>query len=119
MKVGISYNPNSFLLRYGDKRFKKIKEFGYSAIDYGTMDTDAELYHISEENLIERIRLERNDVEKAGLFVSQVHGPWRYPPKDYDIDDRLERMEKMKKSILITSLLGCKYWVVHPIMPFA
>lgn len=27
-------------------------------------------------------------------------------------------MEKMKKSIRLTSAIGCKYWVIHPIMPF-
>ena len=33
-------------------------------------------------------------------------------------EDRKERMEKMKKSIRYTAVLGCKYWVIHPIMPF-
>lgn len=27
-------------------------------------------------------------------------------------------MEKMKRSILFTSILGCKHWVIHPIMPY-
>ena len=37
---------------------------------------------------------------------------------DYTKEDREERMEKMKKSIRLTGALGCKRWVIHPIMPF-
>ncbi|NLN05284.1 MAG: sugar phosphate isomerase/epimerase, partial [Clostridiaceae bacterium] len=33
-------------------------------------------------------------------------------------EDRAERIEKMKKSIWGTSLLGCRCFVIHPIMPY-
>lgn len=32
--------------------------------------------------------------------------------------DRAERLEKMKRSMHAASLLGAKFWVVHPLMPF-
>jgi sugar phosphate isomerase/epimerase len=32
--------------------------------------------------------------------------------------DREERLEKMKLSIHAAAMLGAKYWVVHPLMPF-
>ena len=50
-------------------------------------------------------------------MISQVHGPWRYPPKDDTAKDRRERLEKMKKAVIISALLDCKYLVIHPIMP--
>ena len=56
--------------------------------------------------------------EQAGIQISQVHGPWRYPPRDTTEEDRAERLEKMKISIRAAAVVGCKYWVVHPLMPF-
>ena len=32
--------------------------------------------------------------------------------------DRAERMADMQRSIRLTALVGCRYWVIHPIMPF-
>lgn len=61
---------------------------------------------------------EKELLQEAGIFVSQVHGPWRFPPRDFSDADRAERMEKMKRSMNATKILGCKNWVIHPIMPF-
>ena len=52
------------------------------------------------------------------MTIWQVHGPWRYPPLDTTAENRAERLEKMERSIRGTAILGAKYWVVHPIMPF-
>lgn len=61
---------------------------------------------------------EKSLADEAGINIWQVHGPWRYPPLDLTENDRAEQMEKMKRSICAAKLLGAKYWVVHPIMPF-
>ena len=74
---------------------------------------------INEKHIIDKILLrEKRLAEEAGIEISQVHGPWRYPPKDGTEEERAERMEKMKISIRATSVVGCKHWVVHPLMPF-
>jgi sugar phosphate isomerase/epimerase len=39
-------------------------------------------------------------------------------PKDSTEEDRAERFEKMSKSLFATSVLGCKYMAIHPIMPY-
>ena len=120
MKIGISLNPYDLksLARYGDKKFEIIKKLGFSAVDYGTANTETELYTLSYSELEKKILSEKAAASLAGIEISQVHGPWRYPPRDLTEEDRAERLEKMKKSIVITRLLGCKYWVVHPLMPY-
>lgn len=120
MKIGISLNPYDLrsLARYGDKKFEIIKKLGFSAVDYGTANTETELYTLSYSELEKKILSEKAAANLAGIEISQVHGPWRYPPRDLTEIDRAERLEKMKKSIVMTRLLGCKYWVVHPLMPY-
>jgi len=118
MKIGISANmyKNSYD-RWGEKRYEKLKEHGFSCLDFGMADTDSILYTSSFEEAKSLLLHEKELTEKAGVEISQVHGPWRWPARDFSPEDRAERMEKMKKSIKLTSILGCKYWIVHPIMP--
>ena len=118
MKIGTVYHPEFVgRERFGDKRFSIFSGSGYDAIDYNMTNTEREIYTCSEEELEAAMLSERADIEAAGLFVSQVHGPWRCPPIDSTPADRVERMEKMKRSIRAAYLLGAKFWVVHPIMP--
>lgn len=120
MKIGISYDPfdTGRFARFGEKRFAAIKACGFDALDYCLAQTETALYTASETELEALIRDEREAITQAGLFVSQVHGPWRCPPVDFTEEDHAERLEKMRRSMWMTSLLGCKNWVIHPIMPF-
>lgn len=104
--------------RWGNEKYKKIKDAGFDCIDYQMADTDSFIYSLSEDELKSYIAKEREMAESAGIEISQSHGPWRWPPRDLSDEDRSERMEKMKKSIFISHLLGCPNWIVHPIMPF-
>ncbi len=119
MKIGISADPyNSRYADNGRMMFSKLAGYGFSAVDYGMANTDSKLYMMSEAEQEKLMLSERAAAEAAGMEISQVHGPWRYPPRDFTPEDRRERMEKMKRSIFLTRLIGCKYWVVHPIMPY-
>lgn len=119
MKIGINVSPYEHTYgRYGKDKFLKIKRHGYDAIDYNIADTDTELYSANESELKQIVNVERAAAQSAGIQISQVHGPWRWPPQDGSAQDREERLEKMKKSVLITSMLGCEHLVIHPIMPF-
>lgn len=115
MKIGITEGS---LGRYGADRYKKMAELGFLYADFGMSNTDAAWYTCDEEELVQRVEAEKNTVAEAGVVINQVHGPWRWPPQDGTPEDRAERMEKMKRSIHITAMLGCKNWVIHPIMPF-
>lgn len=114
MKIGICAKDYE---RWGNERYNKIKEHGYSHIDYNMVDTETELYCCEEAKFEAMLLEEKKLIEEAGIEISQVHGPWRWPAQDNTVEDRAERMEKMKKSIRGTAILGCKHWVIHPIMP--
>ncbi len=119
MKIGIGFNPyGNEHARYGSERFVKVRQHGFSAIDYNMANTERDVYALSESELNKKMTAVKTEALEAGIEISQVHGPWRYPPKDVTPEDRTERMEKMKRSIVATRMLGCKNWVVHPIMPY-
>ncbi len=119
MKIGVSINVfDNGYGRFGDEVYNKVKQHGFDAVDFSMSDSHSLLYTMESSN-IEKVILHHKDLaQKAGVEISQVHGTWRYPPRDLQPSDRRERMEKMKKSIYLTSLLGCKYWVVHPLIPY-
>lgn len=119
MKIGISINifDNGYG-RFGDEIYNKIKEHGFDAVDFSMADSNSLLYTM-DPAIVERTILHHKALaQEAGIEFSQVHGTWRYPPRDESEKDREERMEKMEKSIHLTNLLGCKYWVVHPLIPY-
>ena len=116
MKIGTEFNIfSSGYCRYGDDKYKKLKEHGFSCIDFNMSNTNTALYTspIADELMLR----EKFLADAAGIEINQAHGPWRSPPRDKTSEDRAERMDKMKKSIRFTSLLGCKNWVIHPLMP--
>lgn len=120
MKIGIYYNyfiPGRFA-RFGEERFQKLKSFGYDALDYSLSDTDQFPYTGAQNEVTAFLKKEKNMIADAGIEISQVHGPWRWPARDQHEEDRVERMEKMKRSLHMTAELGCVNWVIHPVMPY-
>lgn len=118
MKIGMEYSPlSSGYRRYGEKRFEKIKEHGFSCLDYGMSTTSGLLYDPPVAEAEKILLEERRMIEAAGLEVFQVHGPWRWPPQDATEEDRAERLEKMERSLWMTSVMDCKNWIIHPLMP--
>lgn len=115
MKIGI--RPDTYE-RWGDNRYLKMKEHGYSCANYVMVDTNKLIYQCTEEEFVAAILRDKALAQAAGIEITQVHGPFRMPAKDLELEDRKERMEKMKRSIHATALLDCKYWVVHPLMPY-
>ena len=113
MKIGISY-----INVWGEDYFKKTKAFGFDYQDYGLASTTVEPYTCDERGFREFLTATKRRADDAGVTIWQVHGPWRVPPHDRTLRDRAERLESMKRSIRAAALLGAKYWVVHPIMPF-
>lgn len=116
MKIGISYD-NNVMEKDMDTYFEKLHKQGYSCLDFNMCDTDTWIYTEETEEAERRLSYIREQIQSAGLTVSQTHGPWRCPPVDYTEEHRAERMEKMKRSIWAATVLGCKNWVIHPIMP--
>ena len=117
MKIGVS-GLHLYDKHYGKDKYKKIKEFGFDGVDFGLTVTEEKYYTLPDKETELLMTEEKRLADDAGVVIHQVHGPWRFPPKDFTKEDRCERMEKMKRSIYLTYLLGCKNWVIHPVMPF-
>lgn len=120
-KIGIEsgayFNINSNF----EQAFKKMKAHGFDCVDLNladTYNTPESLYH-KESTEQKRIISDLISASKAtGIEIYQVHGPWRHPPKDATEEDRAEWSDYMKQGIKFTQALGCKHFVVHPIMPY-
>jgi len=117
MKIGMIVDEKGYG-RFGDDKYKKLKDHGYDCADFDMSNTETPLYEVSEEETVLMLQKEKQLAEEAGIEISQVHGPWTWPIREVTEEGRIERLESMKKSIRYTALLGCKNWVIHPHMPF-
>ena len=119
IKIGISFNPYGHTYgRYGEEKFIRLKEQGYAAADYNLANTNTAIYALDEQELERYAEAEKTAAHKAGVTISQVLGPWRWPPQDGTEAQRAERLDKMKKAVIIAALMDCKHLVIHPIMPW-
>lgn len=120
MKIGnmVSTFDKTGYGRWGEDAYKKCREHGYTCSYFNMQNTDTELYTLPFEEAEKMLLREKELAEESGIEIDQVHGPWQWPPIDGTAEGRQERMEKMKRSIRMAAVLGCKHWVVHPIMPF-
>lgn len=117
MKIGIRANTldKNGYGRWGKDTYNKLKEHGYSCSDFNMMDTNSIIYSSNESDSI--LLAEKELASDAGITIYQVHGPWDWPPNDTTAEKLKEKMDKMKTSIRATSVLGCKNWVIHPLVP--
>lgn len=115
MKIGV--RPDIYE-RYRDRRYQKMKEHGYSCAHYGMVNPNTPIYQCDEKEFEARILRDKALADAAGIEVTQVHGPFRMPPRDLEPADRAEWLEKMTRAIRASALLGCRYLVVHPLMPY-
>ena len=117
MKIGII--STAYTNRYGlAGGVKKLKAHGYECTDYQNfMNTETELFRVSDSEFEKRLLEEKEAFDSERIEIIQAHGPWR-TPQDATEEDRAERFEKMAKSIWGAKILGCKHFVIHPLMPF-
>ena len=112
MKLGSAI---SLFSSCGEQRYQKMKACGF---DYADVGISGELDGKSEQEYEKRWLDEKLLAQEAGVTIGQVHGPWRYPPHDETTELRAERADVMRRSIRVTGMLGCRFWVIHPIMPY-
>lgn len=120
MKKAITYVPfrDGNFGRFEDLRFEKIKEAGFSSVNYEIANTTKFLYTSSFDEAKEYVLKEKELAQNAGVDIYQAHGPWRWPPVDSTIEERRVGINIMERSIRLASIMNCKYWAIHPIMPF-
>lgn len=118
MKIGIESSAY-FGIDGVEAGVARLKKHGYQAVDYQLfVDTENALFSMSDAEFDRRMKCDGELHRAMGVEISQTHGPWRYPPRDFSAAEREERFEKMSRSLRGTRLLGCKYMVIHPVMPF-
>ncbi len=118
MKIGIESSAY-FGITGAEDGIARLKKHGFQAVDYQLfVDTENELFAMSDAEFEQHLMRDGDLAAAMGIEISQSHGPWRYPPRDFNPEEREERFEKMARSLHGTRLLGCKYMVIHPIMPF-
>ncbi len=100
---------------FGEKRYKKMKVCGHDCAD---IKISGEIGDLSEEEYRLSALTEKKSADEAGITIWQTHGPWCFPPHDETEEHRAERFGVMQRSIRLTAEIGCKYWVIHPLMPF-
>ena len=112
VKTSLYYQPGTTVTDYA-----QIRRHGYTCADYQLlMATDGALY-AAEESIFEKMLLaEREQAQAAGVEFSQVHAPW--PTDDTTEENRAATLRHMKKAVRGTALLGSKYLVVHPVLPY-
>ena len=113
MKIGIMGSRI-----WGERHYAKLRSFGFDCYDFQMPGTEAVPYALGEKGFFAYLAEEKRRADEAGLTIWQAHGPWRYPPRDGTAEDRAERAEKMQLSIRGAAVLGARYWVVHPMMPY-
>lgn len=104
-----------------DLAFRKMKGHGFDCVDLslaGSDDASFVIYQKSEDEFKEILSKLRTAAQKHGIEVYQVHGPWRYPPENSTDEERAKWRSYMERGIYGCHIVGCKNFVVHPIMPF-
>lgn len=102
-------------LPYGEDRYNKMRRFGFL---YADLNVEGTLEGRTEEAFHADLLREKALADAAGVTIWQIHGPWRHPPHDETPENRAERMDAMKRSIRAAEWMGCRNWVIHPLMPF-
>ena len=114
MRLGIGSDFLEYIPDF-DTRFAKLKELGFDAIDFNLCNIQMPWYQ--DEAEMERYCTEaRAAAEKHGLEIFQMHGPW--PTDDKTPESRAVVWEYMRRSVYACYLLGSKYMIVHPQMPY-
>lgn len=115
MKIGIGAGSYD---RFGKEKYVKIREHGFECVDYNMMGMDNFPYCDSLEETKHKLTAEKELADASNIEIYQVHGPWHWPPDDSTKELRDLKLERVKRSIWATAVLGCKNWVLHPIMPY-
>lgn len=117
MRIGIG----PYYIKYGySEGGERMRRHGYDALDYDLYSrTHTDLYNgDTAEEFIETTKRRKSELDKMGVPINQIHGPWRWPVQDATEEDRAERFEKMSRAIIAAEILGAKYMAIHPLMPF-
>ena len=101
-----------------------LKDAGFDCVDLNLFDWTPHANDTDEDldafisTLTERYTKLRVEADRIGIRVSQVHAPFPTTKEDADYNRKMRKLTE--KSIEISSIMGSKYVVIHPlfIKPF-
>lgn len=125
MRIGLnsdSFSKLGYSKYWGENSFKKMKEYGYSTVDFSVLgNTTTEFYttfyKADEETRKSFLLHEKGLVEKAGLTIHQAHAPCLSLSRPLTNEENLRIINEIKIAIEACHVLQCEYLVVHPFMP--
>jgi len=118
LKIGIRSKEYYDVYDYEDG-FKKMKSHGYDCVDYGDIcNIDSELYKLSDEEFLAFFKQVGACAQKYGLEIWQMHSVWPTVNSDKTEADRQKTTEYFIRQIEAAHYLECKYFVLHPFIPF-
>ncbi len=118
MKTGIV--QSAYMNRYGvEKGLAKMREHGFSCLDYsGLQNVSDPLYSLNDRDFEQTLSALRKQIESAGIYVSQIHGPWSWPPDDTTEEKREIHRKYAERSIFGAACIGSENFVIHPVFPW-
>ena len=116
MRIGVQAH---YILHDVEKGAAEMRRYGYRYCDYRDfMYEKFGLYDMSDEQIFEKVKRTREILDAEGIEVSQIHGLWIYPPRDSNEEQLREKHRRHSLGIRAAYMLGAKYYVVHPFMPY-
>lgn len=118
MKTGISVNF-PFTSEAARENFSHLRLLGYDCADLQTfVDTETEWFSAPDSVRLRKWEETGRIARDCGISLSQTHGPWRFPPRDYTEEDRREWFDKMCVALEGTATVGAPCMAIHNIMPW-
>lgn len=118
MKLGIGSGAYYNVYDY-EEGFKKLKRHGYDCVDYNDLTKmDSALYGLSDVKFREFFKDVAGCARACGVEIWQMHGLWPTVNNDKTEADRQKTVEYFIRELEAAHYLGCKYFVLHPFMPF-
>ena len=118
MKTGISVNF-PFTPEAAREKFSHLRLLGYDCADLQTfVDTETEWFSAPDPVRLRKWEETGRIARDCGISLSQTHGPWRHPPRDYTEEDRREWFDKMCVALEGTAAVAAPCMAIHNIMPW-
>ncbi len=114
MKISFTTEPFD---SNGKTDYTKMRECGFEASDEQIFCiTSGEIYTCGDDKFKELLISRKLDAQNAGIELYQAHGPW---PVFTTTPEKIRfTLDCFKRAVRGCSILGCKYLIAHPIMPY-
>ena len=116
LKTGLESSAYIFGNNYVEG-MRKMKKHGYDCMDFSDFTPpDSILYSLEKNEFDNYFKEFKRAADSEGIEVWQMHGIWPH-------DDSTEYLREQtalhdEKAIRAAGILGCKYFVIHPALPY-